>query len=438
MSSVLRRIKADAVGPPEGGHYRFGSVGFSRTGLILMRMREILMVFATALGCVTSSWAQATPVLLDRDMTAAAGATVTNAVGRFAAQAEDRFIPLRLFEDQGKARRGGNATYRLAKLALFDEPQENWLRVANHEVFGHGARLRDLFDAHISYELPAPPPYGRGGGATLFEYDRQPTVEEVLAVTVGGMEANDVLARALAQDALTTGQWHYRDARRYLYAEYDTIRYILRTTDLEPEGHDVGDFIDVYNDLATRVGEKTLSARTLRRRALVSFANPLIAYSYYSTFISYVWSGRTHAPVPMIRFGATRYLPMARFHLTSFGTEFVIDNALVRNGRFFNVTVGAGHTIGARTWSVGLQQTPLALVKGWRIDSEATIWHRPEWGEDFSATAWRQMAQRNQQAIAVVAQVGFKTDGFKPGDPLHQGVFVRVGAALTPTSRQSP
>ena len=399
---------------------------------------EVLVALAIALGPAAASSAQPTPVLVDRDMTAGAGATVTNAVGRIAAHAEDRFIPLRLFEDQGRARRGGNAAYRLAKLALFDEPQENWLRVANHEVFGHGARLRDLFDGHISYALPAPPPYGRGGGATFFEYDRLPTVEEALAVTVGGMEANYVLARALAQDALTTGQWHYRDARRYLYAEYDTIRYILRTSELEPEGHDVGDFIHVYNDLATRVGEKTLSARALRRRALVSFANPLIAYSYYSTFISYVWSGQTSAPVPMIRFGATRYLPMARFHLTSFGTEFVIDNAFVRNGRFFDVTVGAGHTIGARTWSVGVQQTQFALVKGWRLDGEATIWHRPEWGEDVSATAWRQIAQRNRHVVAFVARAGHKTGGFKPGDPLYQGVFVRVGAALMPTSRQSP
>src|SRR5258705_6266709 len=163
-----------------------------------------------------------TPVLVDRDMTPGAGATVTIAVGRLVAHAEDRFVPIRLFEDRGRLRRGANATYRLAKLALFDEPQENWFRVANHEVLGHGGRLRELFDGHIRYQLSAPPPYGRGGGATFFELDRQPDVDDVLAVTVGGMEANYVAARALAQDALTQGQWHYRDARRHLYAEHDT------------------------------------------------------------------------------------------------------------------------------------------------------------------------------------------------------------------------
>ena len=379
-----------------------------------------------------------TPVLFDRDMTAGAGATVTIALGRLVAHAEDRFVPLKLFEERGRLRRGANATYRLAKLALFDEPQENWFRVANHEVFGHGGRLRDLFNGHIGYELPAPPPYGRGGGATFFEYDRRPTVEEVLAVSVGGMEANYVLARTLMQDAVTDGQWHYRDARRYLYAEYDTIRYILGTSDLEREGHDVGDFRQVYNDVAKTVGEETLSARTLRRRALVSFANPMIAYSYYSTFVSYVWAGHTTAPVPMIHLGKTRYLPMAHFHLTSFGTEFVFDNVLVRNGRFMDVTVGAGQTIGARTWSIGGQSTRITSIRRWTIDGAATLWHRPEWGGQLQATTSREVAQRGRHALAIVVQGGWKTDGFMPGERLHEGAFVRVGASLTPMSRQSP
>jgi hypothetical protein len=410
---------------------------------VQQNIRAILLVLGMLLVGATRLSAQAavsppTPLLVDEVMTAGAGATVTNAAGRLAAHVEDRFVPLRLFAERGRVRRGGNATYRLGKLVLFDEPQENWLRVANHEVFGHGGRLRDLFDGRIGYDLPPPPPYGRGGGATFFEFDRPPSYEEVLAVSAGGMEANYVLARALAQDAMTTGQWHYRDARRYLYAEYDTIRYILDTGELEKAGHDVGDFRSVYNELATKLGEKTLSARTLRRRALASLANPLIAYSYYSTFVSYVWSGRTTAPVPMIRFGQTRYLPLAHFHLTSFGTEFVIDNAFVRNGRFMDVTLGLGETVGARTWSVGLQGTRLTSIRQWTIDGQATLWRQTDWGGQLAVTATRRIAQRGGRALAIVAQGGFKTDGFSPGDRLYQGAIIRVGAVVMPTSPRSP
>jgi len=380
-----------------------------------------------------SSPGSSTTVLVDRGLSPASGATATIALGRLVAHAEDRVVPLRLFADRGRVRRTANASYRLAKLALVDDPQENWLRVANHELFGHGGRLRELFDSRVSYALPAPPPYGRGGGATYFSLDRAPTGEEMLAVTVGGMEANRMMARFLAQDALTSGRWHYRDARRYLYAEYDTIRYIRRTTDAEKEGHDVGDFLKIYNELATASGAKTLNARTLRRRVLAGFANPMIAYSYYSAFISYVWGGHADAPVPMAHLGATRYLPMARFQLTPFGTEWVIDNAFVRNGRFVDATVRSGQTIGARTWGLGLQTTKLAAWNGWTFDGDGDLWHQPEWGGEVTATAHRQVPQlaRLHNTLALVVQAGYKTNGFLAGERIHQGVVLRVGASLT-------
>jgi hypothetical protein len=66
------------------------------------------------------------------------------------------------------------------------------------------------------------------------------------------------------------------------------------------------------------------------------------------------------------------------------------------------------------------------------------VWHRPEWGEQFAVTASRELAARGPHALALVAEGGFKTDGFAAGDRLHQGGFLRIGAALTTTSRRSP
>jgi hypothetical protein len=234
------------------------------------------------------------------------------------------------------------------------------------------------------------------------------------------------MARSLAGDALLAGHWHYRDARRYLYAEYDTIHYILRTTDHEKEGHDVGDFMKIYNEVATDNHEKTLNARTLRRRVLAGFLNPMIAYSYYSAFVSYVWSGHADSPAPMLHLGGTRYLPMARFQLTTFGTEWIIDNALVRDGRFFDATIRAGQTIGARTWGAGLQATRLAGWKRWTFDAEGHLWHQPDWGGEVTATAHRQL----RSGLSLVGQGGYKSNGFLAGEPIHQGVVLRIGAAL--------
>jgi hypothetical protein len=372
-------------------------------------------------------------VLVDRDMSPAAGASASVAVGRMLARIENAVVPLRLFEERGRLRRTANRVFRAAKLTLFDAPQEDWLRVTTHEVFGHGGRLRELFNGPIGYSLPAPPPYGRGGGATFFQFDRPPTVEEVLAVTVGGMEANRIVARRLTEDAITQGRWQYRDALRYFNAELDTISYVLRTDDHEKEGHDVGDFIMIYNDVAAVEGEKLLNAQTLRREALVGFANPMIAYAFYSTFISYVTDGRETSPVPMLHIGETRYLPMARFELTSFGTEWVIDNAIVRGGRFMDASLRIGRTIGARTWGGGLRATRLAAWNGWTFDGEAHLWHQPEWGGAATVTADHHVAElrRLRQSLGVVIQAGYKTGGFLAGERVHRGGALRVGVTLT-------
>ena len=140
----------------------------------------------------------------------------------------------------------------------------------------------------------------------------------------------------------------------------------------------------------------------------------------------------------MIHFGATRYLPIMRFHLTSFGPEFVLDNALVRNGRFFNLTVTSGQTVGARTWSLGALGTRLVSVKQWTLGGTGTVWHRPEWGGQFAVTATRPLGVGGGRLLAFAAGGGFKTRGFAPGDRLEGGAFLRLGAAFTPRSRQSP
>ena len=64
----------------------------------------------------------------------------------------------------------------------------------NHEVFGHGARLRERFDGPIEYRIALPEPYGDGTGATSFVFDREPTPFELLAVHAGGMESTGVAA----------------------------------------------------------------------------------------------------------------------------------------------------------------------------------------------------------------------------------------------------
>jgi hypothetical protein len=243
--------------------------------VIASLQRLIVVLVWLALAAPVLAQQDRLPILVDRDLTVGAGASVTTTLGTAVARGEDVVVPVRVFSERGPARRGTNISYRVGRLFLFDLPQEEWLVVINHEVVGHGARLRERFGGPIQYSLPAPPPYGRDGG-TSFRFDRQSTGAELLMISAAGIRADAVAAR---------------EAIRYLGFELDTIDYVRGTGDdleREPPGHDVAQFLETYNAIAADASP--LTARRLRREALASLANPMIGVAAFG-LARYVWSG---------------------------------------------------------------------------------------------------------------------------------------------------
>jgi hypothetical protein len=385
------------------------------------------------------------PLLVDSGMSIGAGATVSTTVGEAVARAEDAVIPSRLFEERGPARRSANIAYRVFKFAYFDLPQEQVLWVINHEIFGHGARLRERFEGPIAYDIDAPVPYGSGGGATYFDFDREPTARDLLAVSAAGMEASGVAATIIGQRAFSTGCMTARDALRYLGFELDTFAYVLGTGD-EPEapGHDVSEFLRTYNEMAAADGHR-LTARTLRREVLVSLANPMLGFALYGIG-RYVWTGEREVPVPAIRIADLRYLPALRYRLTSYGTEWALINELAGRLPPTSIELRIGRAPGATPWAVGVGRRNVAHRHAWRVDLDVVVWRQPgidRAPRDVSANKLRLGAQlrgRVERALlpvwfsardaSVMVEVVVKSAGDVPGEPLGGGVNVRAGIGL--------
>ena len=386
----------------------------------------------------------AAAVLVDRDLTVGAGATVTAAVGEAVARAEEAIVPVRLFNERGVARRGANVAYRVVKLLFFDIPQEQWLIVANHEVMGHGARLRERFDGSIRYRIDAPSPYGNGGGTTFFRFDRQPTAAELLAVSAAGMEADAVAARIVAERAFARGHMPSRDAIRYLGFELDTLTYVLSTGDdfdEEARGHDVAQFLRTYNEIAADAGARPLTARTVRREVLASLANPMVGLAAYSIG-RYLWNGAMDVRVPALSIGGVRYLPLVRYQLAPYGTEWAVTNHLSAARWPTRIEVRVARAPGARPWGVGVERREIATWRSWRFDAGVDIWRqpgiaartgpavqRPRLGIDVRSRAEREFLPVffSEQRATVIIDVGAKTSGFVPGEPLGGGLVARVG-----------
>ncbi|HXI31664.1 MAG TPA: hypothetical protein VNG89_24670, partial [Vicinamibacterales bacterium] len=106
--------------------------------------------------------------VFDRDMTPSAGTLDLFTVQHVASTFEDRWLMPSRFDESTTVKRALGIGYRFGKWFGLDLPQDHFLMVVGHEVFGHGARLREIGARQISYSFDAPIPYGGGGAVTSF------------------------------------------------------------------------------------------------------------------------------------------------------------------------------------------------------------------------------------------------------------------------------
>jgi hypothetical protein len=400
-----------------------------------------------------SAAGQTAEVLVDRDLTVGAGATLAAAAGAAVELAQDLVVPTRLFDEQGVGRRSANITYRTLRLLYFDRPQEAWLLVANHEVFGHGGRVRELLDGRVWYRVDAPQPYGRGGGVTFYQIDRDVTAHELQAISVAGMEVNAVAAEQMAGRAFASGRITARTAVRYLGFELDGFDYIQHTGD-EPErpGHDVSDFLELYNIGAGLVDAEPLTARTLRRQSLLSLANPMIASAAFS-IARYVATGRRDGPVFALPVGAVRVMPVLRYRLTPFGPEWALTSDISgpwAPGGTARLGVRVGRAPHERPFGVSAAYAGLRLRR-WQMTVGLEGWKQPplarganpdfglslvggalEWGGMIHARAESPLASAwwTSSPLTLIVDATLKSNGYAPGERIEPGLVLRAGIGL--------
>jgi len=379
----------------------------------------------------------------DRDMTPAAGAADLLTIERALADVEDRWLPPSRFDEPTLLKRALGIGYRLGKWFGLDLPQDHFVMVVGHEVFGHGARLREIGAGDIRYRFDAPIPYGGGGASTEFEGDVLVTRADVIGIDTGGIEAQNVLADRIGRQALAAGALHYREAWLYLESRLDGLRYIRSVSPRSPEGHDVAAFLHDFNDECDPPACTPLVASALKRRALLMLADPLLAYAAYGWGWSYLVRGRDVAALPMIPLPHdVRYLPALHFEMTPYGTAVTTEHTILRNRRLTSISIGVGDTGRSRAWDLGVVAADV-LRRGWlRGDVAVNVWRQPlldappdsqvsRTGGLGAATVRFPVGHRVERAGALV-QIGYKSDGFVRGERLHAGPIVRVGMTFIP------
>ena len=340
---------------------------------------------------------------------------------------------------------------RAFELIAFWEPIGIAMSTVQHEVFGHGYRLRDIGRSKAQvdkYSFDWPPPYGSGGGATEFFVDEKYTMADDIATIIAGLEAQDIFARQIKLKSMATGVVNPR-----LSAAYNTSRQALllyaAITDLgevdvnDRDGNDISSYISSMN---LSYPSDKLTTRGIKRKALLNLLDPMTLYSYVAAW-KYIGTG-TSTNLRMIRAGGLGFLPNWKVALAPYGIEQYLEGFFVLNGKPFYAYVKGGKHAGNTYGGVGLEWDRIWRWKRWQLGLRADVWRqpkflldtsfievlegkaradRPELSETTYGASGSLVCAYGSDSVSLFADLGYKSRGYLPGYSLRAGATTRVG-----------
>lgn len=345
---------------------------------------------------------------------------------------------------------------RFSELFFFWDPFNATLFTTQHEVFGHGYRVRTLRSEGAKvkgYKIKTPFPYGgSGGGYTRAHFNsKKTTTFELLAFDSGGMEASSILANRLKLKWLERGTIDARESSLYIGSELDITQYAWLSMDkMDPgSGNDIVAYVHLLNKTYPH---SHLKVRDLKLQSTVTLLDPFTWYALYAWWW-YVFRG-VNSEIPMLSVGSYNYLPSVRYGLTPFGPEYYLENFLVKDRQpiYFYLRAG-GHAHQAYV-GLGIEHAYL-----WNLDSlpwglRFDCWYQPHAAFQHKGFSLRHLHQEHHFhhqppkgthlgfALSVIGQkklwsrgslyfqLGGKTIGFLPGEPLQPAVIARVGLSF--------
>ncbi len=268
--------------------------------------------------------------------------------------------------------------WRMNELLLGWLPVNFLAAVAQHEVFGHGYRIRDLGSSRAKvkgYHFETPPPYGVGGGGTSYDLGPAITTTEETAISMGGVESTAILAQLTKLKWLESHRIDPRQSILYLLSQQDLNLYIgtLNTPAADLDGNDMRMYIESLNYTYTN---HFISKARLRSLSWINLGDPFTFYAIYAWF-RYLDSGK-ETRIPMIPVYGMGYLPGVRLGLTPFGPEFFIENYLLKGRRPIYFYLKGGNHSDNRYGGLGFYAPQIWAIRKYWIGLRVDGWRQPK------------------------------------------------------------
>jgi hypothetical protein len=388
----------------------------------------------------------------DTDISSRAGADNLLGAYYFITGWEDRFLPPRWNEENRFLSKLGGIGYRCVKLTFLDYMiLSQYTRLAQHEVYGHGFRAREFGYKNIEYRLGSP---FNGGAQTHFDYgSRGPTWDMDVAMAMGGVEANAVLAGKLKNDWLRSGSMEYHGALLYLSTVSELAGYLSITDEKDLDGPEPdlsNDMLHYLSSVNRKAGNTERADYKVRYQDLEQYAgaysfDPYFWFAVWTVLKTHLWSGQAQFRNPAFRIGPVRYLPGFGSMLNPWGPEFRFENLLSWDRRTVIARYRIGDDAYRRNWGLDLETSELFSYAGATLDADLHFWRQPrvKLARNDSLPAESRLGYGQSlmvflppfvKRVPVRLALGgdYKTLGFLPGRTLAEGFTARVSAAWFP------
>lgn len=293
-----------------------------------------------------------------------------------------------------------------------------------HEIFGHGAKLREFGASHISYTV------GFFQGSAHGSFDE--THQKNLALMGGGIEGADVMAHTIEMDVLERSSVLTRRAWSYFFSSGNQPFYLFFMSDLDNPTHDIVNYLDY---LDAYYGTPDISYEDLQLYGLLDFFNPFLYYSFYSLG-NYIVTGENHFKPPFIPFGKHfAYLPATRLVLTPYGPEAHFLNYMKYKDYSGKLGLGARIAEQGSSFSVNGHLNSVKLLPWLSLGAQFSFWSQPVLnlrdyykGEQAFGTLIKVKPSFSPlENLVVQTELGYKTSGFVQGELLGAGLILRLG-----------
>jgi hypothetical protein len=384
------------------------------------------------------------------------GARTVLSLGRLWFRFEER-LPLPTLDEQDPLGKALGVAGRALLLSFVDGPLVQLEYALIHEVFGHGARARDLGEQAVySFKLPVPyreildPNDHTTGGASTGITNAPPIAarDRLLLIDGGGLESGYLTARWLNR-RLVANNGRLEEDQLLLYAiaklEYSTSFF---ASDLAKNGAAGGDDVRQYlTDLQDRFdrwrpADRANLGQRLRNAYLFNLIDPTLVFAGYQT-LRRLYFGEWSGELPLWpSFGDLVLYPVPRFELSPFGAEHALDLYAARGGWVGDLYFRIGSSGLASYFGGGLFLRGFEPVEGLELGGELDLWEQPlilldvandyDRPSRFGANVGLLASFHLLSGLGLTAKLAAKSAGYLLGQPIDPGVYGYLGLSFRP------